>query len=120
MENTVKLLLKVLDAPNNKVKWVHFCYVGQNLYNQYLAENDLTTSSFNEIFSRWCQEDFRLDLAMASTKDVRILRAAIKDFYKRAYPDVYLNSETDRQGWSRIWVTKKMKEDLGIYGEERI
>lgn len=119
LQDYIKLNIKVLDNNVDKVRWTHFCYVNRELYNRYLYENELTSNSMNEVISRWCKEDFNVELMMSSSKDIHLLRALVKDFYKRAHPDLFIDSRTDRQGWLRLWVTRKMKEELRIYGEER-
>ena len=115
MENCTKILLKVLNINKNQVEWVHFCYIDQELYNKFLNEKNPQGEPMNATIARWCNEDFCVDLNMSSTTDVIMLREIVKDFYKRAHPDVYIDSKTDRQGWLRVWVTRKIKEELRIY-----
>lgn len=119
LEKYSKILIKVLDTSTRKVRWVHFCYIERELYNRFMYEKGLRNIDMNEILCRWCKEDFNIDVAMSSTKDLYILKTVVMDFYKRAHPDLFWESRTDRQGWLRVWVTRKIKEDLNIYGEER-
>jgi adenylate kinase family enzyme len=46
-----------------------------------------------------------------------ILKAAIKNLYKTKYPHIYIDSETDQQGWLRVWVTNHMESELEKYGK---
>lgn len=115
-----KVLLKILDSKSDKVRWIHLCYIPTNLYNKYIYERDMRTTDMNEILSRWCKEDFLVDLHMATSKDVFLLKELVRDFYKRAHPEYVLDSRTDHQGWTRVWITRKMMEELGIYGKESI
>ena len=50
--------------------------------------------------------------------EIEVLKGLVKNFYKRAHPELYIDSPTDRQGWLRVWLTKKIKEELKIYGEQ--
>jgi hypothetical protein len=118
---TKKLLLKVCEQTpfGNKIeKWVHVCYVDSQLHKEILEKYPAFGNQFNELLSRWCMEDFQVRLNMTTWEDLLLLRELVKKHYKDAYPDIYNPSETDRQGWMRVWVTKKMKEE--IYGKESV
>lgn len=114
----VKLVIKVLDNTDQKVKWVHLCYLQQDLYELFCNRNNYHPADFNDIISRWCKEDFEMDTSMSSTKDIYILKAVIKDYYRRAHPEIYVDNAIDRQGWLRVWMTRKMKEDLNLYARK--
>lgn len=118
MADLTKLLLKVVNDRTDKVEWVHFSYVSRTLLNKFMTEKGLESTDMNEVFSRWAKEDFNAELSMASTRDIEILKHLIKDFYKRAHPELFISSATDRQGWVRVWLSKKLKEELKIYGKE--
>lgn len=120
MESTksIKVVIKVLDATSEKIKWIHLCYLEESLYRKFCEDKQIQPTDFNEVLARWCKEDFDLELSMSSSKDLYLLKGAVKDFYKRAHPDIYVDSVTDRQGWLRVWVTRKIKEELNLYGRE--
>lgn len=109
----IKLLLKIQDKNDEGVvvgsKWVHFCYVDTKLYTKFLTIID-SEEELNGILSAWCKEDFGVDLSMATSEDLQTLRDLIKEHYKNKYPEVYRDSSTDRQGWTRIWVTENMRK----------
>lgn len=52
---------------------------------------------------------------MSHLNDVFILKKLIREYYKTAHPHIFIESSTDRQGWTRTWITKKMKEELKIH-----
>ena len=112
---SIKMVIKVSDPVIGGVHWVHLCYVERELYLQYLKEMDITSNDLNEVLSRWVKENFKIDLPIKSVKDLEVLRNFVKDYYKQTYPDLYIESPTDNQGWMRVWVTKRMKEDLIFY-----
>lgn len=118
MTNPVKLVIKILNEPSDRVEWVHLAYIDKNLYDRFLHEKNIESTDMNEQISRWAKEDFNIELSMSSSRDLYILRGLVKDFYKRAHPELFIDSVTDRQGWIRVWITKKMREELRIYGEE--
>lgn len=113
-----KVLIKLLNENKNTTEWVHVCYVDADLYNKYISHFDLTTQDLNTTIARWIKEDFNLTMVIGRKADLQVAKGIIQDYYRRVYPDIYMESDgIDRQGWMRVYVQKKMKEDLGIYGE---
>lgn len=111
MENDAKILLKIIDSETNTPKWIHLCYADEAIYSEYTLQN--TASGYmNNVLSRWAEEDFKVNLSMESVEDVATLKSLVKELYKEKYPEVYRDSATDRQGWLRLWVNNKMKEEL--------
>lgn len=115
-----KIMIKLLNEENDRIEWIHLCYVDGALYNKFLEKMGLLTTDMNEVLSRWAKEDFNVNLALARKADLTVLKAIIKDFYKTAFPNIYIDSATDRQGWFRVWVTKKLREELGLYENESV
>lgn len=111
MEKDAKILLKITDTETKTSRWIHLCYADETVYNDYILQNP-DSSYMNEVLSRWCKEDFNQDLSMNSIEDVATLKGLVKELYREKYPEVYRDSDTDRQGWLRLWVTSKMKEEL--------
>lgn len=118
MADLEKMLIKVVNEENDKPEWTHLSYVDSKLYTRLMDEKHLETSDLNDLLSRWAKEDFNASLSMSSKNDILILKHLVKDFYKRAHPELYIDSPTDRQGWLRVWLTRKIKEELNIYGQE--
>lgn len=119
MQNGVtKVLVKLLDENSNTTKWFHLCYVDTDLYNKYIEHFDLTSLDLNEIIARWMKENFNYSMVVSRKDDLKIVKELVQDYYKRVYPELYMPvNGIDRQGWMRVFVQKKMREDLGIYGE---
>lgn len=118
MTNLAKVLIKVVNESHDRIEWTHISYIDEGLYKRFLEEKNIETSDMNDYLSRWAKEDFNIELSMSSKNDIRVLKELVKDFYHRAHPELYIESPTDRQGWLRVWITRKMKEELKIYGEE--
>ena len=110
-----KLLLKIQDEVD--VRWVHFCYVETEVYKKFI---DIVGSEekLNTLLSIWCKSDFQVDMSMVTSEDLQTLRDLIKDRYKTIYPELYRDSSTDRQGWTRVWVTEKMRKVVQEFGEQ--
>lgn len=106
-----KILLK-LRGSSSKSEWQHLCYVDKALYDNYVIATQKAMSDMGETISRWCKQDFNVDIKLDTRTDVETLRNIVKNQYKALYPDIYQDSTTDRQGWMRIWVTKNIKEEL--------
>ena len=100
-----KILVKVKDGDN--LKWIHLCYVDTDLWQEFLQDN--TSEGFNQTLSEWCYEDFNMQIPMATIEDINTLKKLIRIRYKRLYPEVFLENQTDRQGWIRVWFTQKVK-----------
>lgn len=115
-----KLLLKMsIRGSDGAISntWVHFCYVQKDIYDQFLSTSKSSEDQLNNILSRWCFEEFGVKLLMDKPEDLATLKELIKDRYKSMYPEFYRDSSTDRQGWTRIWVNHKMREEIEKNGE---
>ena len=112
MENVdAKILLKISDPDMKVCRWVHLCYADGNIYSEYmLKHSDL--GYMNGVIAAWAEKDFGVNLAMNSMEDILTLKNLVKDFYKEKYPEIYRDSNTDRQGWLRLWINNKMREEL--------
>ena len=108
--NLTKLLIKI--SHEDAAKWTHLCYIPEEIYNLYKENHAENLSDMNATLSRWALEDFNKTMAMTTLEEFEELKGLIRDFCKETYPDIYLEQSTDRQGWLRVWVTKKMKEDM--------
>ena len=113
-----KILIKVVNEEHDRAEWTHISYIDKALYDKFMEREHIESIELNDYLSRWAKEDFNIDLAMSSKNDITVLKELVKDFYRRAHPELYIESNTDRQGWLRVWLTKKIKEELKIYGEE--
>lgn len=112
-ESLAKVLIKVADTCLNKEVWVHICYMRKDLYLEFLEEKCIARKELADYLSKWVKRDFRMNLPITSMRDVLILKALIKDRYKTIYPNIYLETNIDRQAWMRVWVTENMKRELG-------
>lgn len=108
----IKFLVKVLDENTDKVSWEHICYAPRELYLQFLKKKGLERSQMADYVARWAKEDFNVELAMTTSKDIQILRELVLDKYKSAYPHLMRQTDTDRQGWMRVWVSNHMERDM--------
>lgn len=108
----IKFLIKVLNEDTDRLSWEHVCYAPRELYLNFLDKKGLQRFQMADCVSRWAREDFNTDLPMTTAKDINILRELVLDKYSSAYPHLVRKSETDRQGWLRVWVTNHMERDL--------
>lgn len=106
----VKVLMKLANKRTKRPTWVHVCYVDRELYEKYKATAHI---QLNEALKSWAEFTFhKKDVPVTTVQDFANLKLLVKDHYKTAYPDVYRDSPTDRQGWMRVWVTDMMKEGV--------
>lgn len=115
--NRRKMLIKVIMNESKKLNWIHLCYIDSDLYFKFLEILGIDTGDMNSMLSRWCKESFNMDLGMVNSNDIEVLKAVVKDYYKRTYPDIYNETPTDRQAWMRLWITKNMREELKRHGK---
>lgn len=108
----IKFLIKVLNEDSDKVSWEHICYAPRDLYIKFLCHKDLERYQMADYISKWVKEDFNLDLPMTTRKEIKILHELVADKYQNAYPHLARKSNTDRQGWMRVWVTTHMEREL--------
>lgn len=111
-DGLIKFLLKVLDENKDKLVWEHLCYAPKDLYLRYLKTKDLERADMADCVSAWALEDFNISLAMTTSKDIAIVRELVVDKYSSAYPHLMRKSNTDHQGWIRVWVSTHMEKDL--------
>jgi hypothetical protein len=114
-QNLIKLLIKIDSGDTNK--WVHLCYIPEKICNSYKEKYPDYASDLRGTIARWSKEDFGKEIIVETAEDLETLKGAVKEFCKEAYSDIYLEQVTDRQGWMRVWITRKMKEDLSNNGK---
>lgn len=108
----IKFLIKVLDENTDRVSWEHICYAPRELYLRFLERKDIERFQMADYMARWAKEDFNVDLSMTTRRDILILRELVLDKYKNAYPHLIRQTNTDHQGWMRVWVSNHMERDL--------
>lgn len=111
-DGLIKFIIKVVDENKDKLVWEHLCYAPRDLYLKFLEVKGLERFEMADYVSKWAMEDFNIDLPMTTFKDIVILRQLILDKYSSAYPHLIRKSNTDHQGWVRVWVSTHMEKDL--------
>ncbi len=110
--NIAKVMIKLTNEGNEA--WTHLCYVDKSLYAKYAAErkkkyHELMLNSALEI---WAEHTLKKSIKVLTTEDLAELKALVKTYYKKKYPELFVSSVTDRQGWMRVWVTEMMEEEI--------
>lgn len=113
-----KVLIKVINDETDKAVWEHVSYVDEKLYKYFLKKMDCSTSEFADWLSKWVKQDFNAELSMTHKNDILILKKLVKDRYKKSHAQLFIDSSTDRQGWVRVWVTRKIMEELKEYNKK--
>lgn len=115
-DNLSAVKIKVIDDSTGEYAWVHMCYVGTDVYLRFLKTLDCSRKEVADYVCKWLKQDFNYKTTMTHSNDILILKSLVRDFYKKAYPSLFLDTgKSDRQGWLRVWVTKKMEEELEKY-----
>lgn len=107
-----KLMVKLFDEDDGKVKWLHVCYIGSKLYDTFLEEKHIDSIQFADFIADWFNKDFGQHITMTTKRDLNILKGVVKERYRVIFPAIYNNTEIDSQGWVRVWLSEKMEGEL--------
>lgn len=113
MTKVKKILVKVVRG--NSIKWVHFCRVPAEVYDEFFRVTECSTSDFGAFLSVWARNDFGVRLTMATFEDVLHLKTLVKRRFQIEYSDLYTMpgaSSLDIRGWFQIWVAQHMQEEI--------
>ena len=103
-----KVLLRLFDGRRNQNFWFHFCYLPDELWEQYTKA--FKVGNLDSQVKAWLKLDFGLEVSHMD--DIRVAKESIKKLYAEVYPEVYLDNDGDRQGWARVWLSEKIKKAL--------
>ena len=115
-----KLMVKLLDEAEGKVRWFHVCYINTTLYETFLAEKHIDSVQFADYIADWFRKDFGNEITMTTKRDLTIVKGVVKEKYRAIYPEIYNNTKIDSQGWVRVWLSEKMTEELKNVNKNRI
>lgn len=105
-----KIQLKAFDRRRNQLCWFHFCYLPTDACVLY--KNKFKTVNMDSLIKSWVKQDF--DFEIVNMEDVYTAKELIKKLYAEVYPEVYLENTGDRQGWTRVWLTNKIKHLMEV------
>ena len=105
-----KVTLKLYDDNARDAAWIHFAYVDKNVFKIFTKERVAAEKTIAWWIRKWVKDDF--DLPIMSKNELNIAKDAIRNVFKAEYPEIYTAGITDRQGWTRLWLTKKMEDEL--------
>lgn len=108
----IKVMVKILDENKDILVWDHFCYAPKDLYLKFLENRGIERFELAEYLQRWCLLDFNCDLPMTRAQDIIVLRELILDKYEKIFPYLSRPSNTDRQGWTRVWLCEHMEREM--------
>ena len=107
-------MLKKVQFKLGDGSWVHFCYVDSELKGDFVTVSDESLAPW---VKRWAEEDYNLS-QVDTPEELAELKEAIRQEYQEKYPELFLPSRTDNQGWVRVWLTQHIKEELEKDGEK--
>lgn len=113
-ETNRKIQIKVLreEYPDRDPEWMHVCYINSEIYDAFFDATCIERVDFSDFLTKWCKDDFNLDLTFTKANDIRILKELVVDRYQSIYPHVHYNKAVDRHGWMRVWVSEHMGKEL--------
>ena len=95
-------------------QWVHFCYVLEEVKKRFDGVVNINGRASGDWLLKWAGEDYGVT-EIITPEDLEELKLAIRDTYRDKYPEIYLESNTDSQGWLRVWFTHHMEKELELY-----
>jgi hypothetical protein len=104
----VKQRIKIKVKVGNRYEWEHFCYVPSSIkkmHDEYINSSECKDTK--TLVEKWATEDFG-KTKLETIEDLEKLKENIKQKFKKEYPELYLPTKTDRQGWLRVWYTTHM------------
>lgn len=104
-----KIQLKAFDRRRNQNSWFHFCYIPEDLWEKY--HYITKANNLDAQIKEWLKQDFGFEIEYMD--DIYEAKEYIKKVYSEIYPEVYLHGDGDRQGWTRVWLTDKLKKLIG-------
>lgn len=110
MVDMEKIQLKAFDRRRNQNFWFHFCYIPKDIWLKY--KNKFNIPNLDAQIKAWLKQDF--DFEVVYMDDIYEAKDQIKKLYAEVYPEVFLENEGDRQGWTRVWLTQKIKHALEV------
>ena len=103
-----KIQLRLFDAKRNQNYWFHFCYIPEYIWGKY--QSKFHVNNMDTTIKTWIKEDFELEVIRM--EDIYEVKERIKKIYGQLHPDIFLEGDSDRQGWTRVWLCAKMKKLL--------
>ena len=100
-----KIQVKLFDNRRNQNFWFHFCYVSKDLWEEF--REVFKVNNIDTQVKEWLKQDFGIEISRID--DLSTAKDCIKSVYAKSYPDIFLSGESDRQGWTRVWLSNKMK-----------
>ena len=115
-----KLMVKLYDEDADRVRWFHVCYIGEKLYETFLAEKKIDSVQFADYIADWFRRDFGNEISMTTKRDLNIIKGVVKEKYRAVFPEIYNNTKIDSQGWVRVWLSEKMEGELKNVNKNRL
>ena len=113
--NLQKIQIKL--RRGSRAFWAHLCYVPEEVKANFDSKVNTKYLPSNHWVEAWAEEDFGwVILGWLSEEELRELKKLIQDKYKDEYPELHLETNTDRQGWVRVWYTQHMNKELEKIG----
>lgn len=114
-----KLLIKIIK--DDDWKWVHLCHIDSKVYQKFRAIPENESLSIGSHISRWMLQDFGVKLSMSYQRDILQVKAILRAWYRREYPELYLkNCPGDGRritSLMSIWLTQHMEYEIEKYKE---
>lgn len=109
-----KVMIKVVRR--DIIDWRHLCYIDEKIFYAFFNTLGCDRSELADFIEKWALLDFNIHLRMTQEQDIKILKELIRDRSRKQYPNLYRDHKTDIQGWTRMWLTRHMKEEIREIG----
>jgi hypothetical protein len=110
-----KIAVKV--AQSKKNSWIHFCYVPYDIKDKFDKLINTPRRNPNYWIKKWLEDLGVVISEVITPEDLSRIKAVIRDEYKDKYPELFIENETDKQGWLRVWYTSNLQKELDEIAE---
>lgn len=116
-----KIQIKVLreECPHDDAQWLPVCCMNSDIYDAFFEVTGIERMDFADYLSKWCYEDFNLELTFTKSNDIRILKELVVDRYQAIYPHIHYNRAVNKHGWMRVWVSERMGKEIKKHDKPR-
>lgn len=94
----------------------HFCYVPSDVKDRFDKYVNIKGLLSNHWIGLWAASEFDMT-SIDTAEDIKELRNRIRESFKERYPELYIASNIDKQGWLRVWYTENMERELEKVGK---
>ena len=109
-----KIVLKLVE--DNLLKWVYFCSVPKEIYDEFHDIVISDTQEINAYVSTWVKKDLGILIRLTTTENMNKIKELIIKSCRKTYSELYIFENygliPDEDFWIRLWISSHMKYEI--------